>query len=107
MSEAMDLETVSTRSAEAGEAQIDAFISRMDTKRRDTEGERAEEELYAESVRRYNEQRHHMARLEWHAYHTGQAERHRRTLEELIARHEAAAERLLDEGRTGENTGAA
>jgi hypothetical protein len=46
---------ITTRSAEAAEAQIATFIERMDTKRRDTEGERLEEELYVQSVRRFNE----------------------------------------------------
>jgi hypothetical protein len=55
------------------------------------------EELWKESVRAYEEKRRQMARLEWHAFHCGQAERHRRTLEDLIAHHEAAAARLCED----------
>lgn len=55
-------------------------------------------EAWQESVRRFNEKRRQMERLEWHAFHCGQAERHRRTLQELISFHETQAERLLTEG---------
>jgi len=47
-------------------------------------------------VRAHNEKRRQIARLEWHAFHCGQAERHRRTLERLIAAHEDAAARLMN-----------
>ena len=58
-----------------------------------------EHELWRESTRAYEEKRRQMARLEWHAFHCGQAERHRRTLEELISYHEMRAQRLLTEGQ--------
>jgi hypothetical protein len=61
-----------------------------------------EEYLWQTSVARYNEQRRLQARYEWHLYHTAQAERHRRTLEELIARHEQAAAELLEHEPEGE-----
>jgi hypothetical protein len=86
---------VSTR----GDQQIDTFIDRADKKRREEEGERAREMLWKASVARHNEQRRLQARYEWHLHHVGQADRLRRTLEDLIAYHEAAAEKLLDEGR--------
>jgi hypothetical protein len=57
------------------------------------------EELWQASVDAYNEKRQQIARLEWHAFHCGQAERHRRTLEELISYHETRAQSLLTEGR--------
>lgn len=62
-------------------------------------GERAEEEAWKESVRRYDEKRRVQARYEWHLYHTSQAERHRRTLETLIAHHETRAAGLAKLGK--------
>ena len=50
--------------------------------------------MWRESTRAHEEKRRRVARLEWHAFHRGQAERHRRTLEGLISYHEAEAERL-------------
>ena len=82
---------------EAVEYELDAFISKRHEQRVKTEGERQEEEAWKESVRAYEEKRRQMARLEWHAFHCGQAERHRRTLEVLIEQHEAQAARLIDE----------
>ena len=52
------------------------------------------EQLWAESVRRFNEQRARELRTEWREYHRAAAERARRTLEALIAQHEAAARTL-------------
>lgn len=56
------------------------------------------EELYAESVRRYHGRRRKENRAAWYAYHADQAERLRRTMEPLIAFHEARAKELLEEG---------
>jgi ABC-type phosphonate transport system ATPase subunit len=56
------------------------------------------EEIWKESVRRYNARRRQELRSEWHVHHVGQAERLRRTLEMLIAFHEAEAERYLAKG---------
>jgi hypothetical protein len=57
------------------EAELDAFIER-----RSCQKDRDEEhELWRESTRAYEEKRRQMARLEWHAFHCGQAERHRAT----------------------------
>jgi hypothetical protein len=54
------------------------------------------------TVKAYNERERRQIRAEWYGWHCDQAERHRRTLEALIARHEAEAERLLeDEGEGG------
>jgi hypothetical protein len=55
-----------------------------------------EHELWRESVRAYEEKRRQMARLEWHAFHCGQAARHRAVLESLIAFHEEQAAKLMD-----------
>jgi hypothetical protein len=81
---------------ETAEATLDSFISKRHEKRVKAEGERAAEELYAESVRRYNAQQREELRAEWREYHRAAAERARRTLETLVAEHEAAAEKLLD-----------
>jgi hypothetical protein len=56
------------------------------------------EPSYVESVRRYNARRRAENLAAWSRYHRGQASRHRRTLEELIARHEREAEKLLEGG---------
>jgi hypothetical protein len=47
-----------------------------------------QEELWKASVRAYEHKRRQMARLEWHAFHCGQAARHRAVPESLIAHHE-------------------
>jgi hypothetical protein len=52
--------------------------------------------LWQESVKRYEEERLKVARLEWHAFHCGQAERHRATLQALIEHHESEAARLME-----------
>ena len=78
------------------EAELDAFIERRSRQKDPDE----EHELWRESTRAYEEKRRQMARLEWHAFHCGQAERHRRTLEELISYHEMRAQRLLTEGES-------
>jgi hypothetical protein len=80
--------------AEKVEKELDNLITRR-SKEKDVE---EQSKAWQESVRRFNEQRRQMARLEWHAFHCGQAERHRRTLRELINYHEMQAERLLTEG---------
>ena len=56
------------------------------------------EELYMESVRRFNERRQRENRLAWCEYHREAAERTRRTLEALIRDHEDEAEKLLEDG---------
>jgi hypothetical protein len=57
------------------------------------------EPFYMESVRRYNDRRREEMRAAWASYHEGQAERHRRTLQDLIAHHETQAAKLCeDEG---------
>jgi hypothetical protein len=75
------------------EKEIDQFISRRHDRRVKAEGER-EEEAWKESVRAYTARRSEEMRAAWCEYHQGQVTRHRAVLEALIARHEAAAERL-------------
>ena len=43
------------------------FIERRDDKRRQTEGERLEDDLWMESVARYNERERRQIRAEWTA----------------------------------------
>ena len=83
---------------EAVDRELTAFIEKHHEQRLKTEGERQEEEAWKTSVRVYEEKRRQIARLEWHAFHCGQAERHRRTLRALIAHHEMQAAKLC-EGR--------
>ena len=47
------------------EKELDAMIRRGDDKRRETEGERMERELWAESVERYNAEQRERHRAEW------------------------------------------
>jgi len=71
------------------EKELDAMIERRSRKGDVDPDER--EELWKASVRVYEEKRRQMARLEWHAFHCGQAERHRATLRALIEHHEEQA----------------
>jgi hypothetical protein len=84
---------VSSRSTEAAEAQIDAFISRMDTRRRDTEGERLTEELWVDSARRHAAKLREAARVEWTLYHEHMSLLHA----QLSQEHAAKAERLCED----------
>jgi DNA-binding SARP family transcriptional activator len=88
------LDTIRERSDEAAERQIDAFIERRSRKGETDPDER--EDLWVESVRRFNKQQRRQIRAEWYGWHCDQAERHRRTLAALIARHEHEAEKLLE-----------
>ncbi len=83
------------------EAELDHMIRRADERRRLTEGERAEHELWQESAERYNARQEREMRARWYGYHCEQADRHRRTLEALIAHHEEQAERLCEENGNG------
>jgi hypothetical protein len=55
-----------------------------------------ESELWRESAKRYEKKRRQAARLVWHAFHCGQAERHRVTLQALIEHHEEQAAKLME-----------
>jgi hypothetical protein len=76
------------------EKEINAMIERRSGQKDPDE----ESELWQESVKAYEEKRRQAARVEWHLHHMGQAERLRRTLEDLVAFHEAEAERCLPKG---------
>jgi hypothetical protein len=76
------------------EKQLDAMIQRRARKCDVDPDER--EELWKASIRAYEEKRRQMARLEWHAFHCGQAERHRATLKALIEHHQEQASKLME-----------
>jgi hypothetical protein len=81
---------------ETGEATLDSFISKRHDQRVKAEGERQAEEMWAESVRRYNAQQRERHRAEWYAYHAAQAERVERTAAQIAADHRAQAQKLLE-----------
>ena len=76
------------------EKELDTLIERRSRKGEVDPDER--EELWKQSVRRYNARRREEMRAAWTSYHEGQAERHRRTLQDLIAHHEAQAAKLCE-----------
>src|SRR5215218_1730248 len=82
-----------TAPGEAVEAELDRLIQRR-SRQKDPD---QESQLWRESVKRYEEKRRQMARLEWHLHHTAQAERLRRTLEALASHHEEQAARLCED----------
>jgi DNA-binding GntR family transcriptional regulator len=78
------------------------FIERRDDKRRQTEGERLEDDLWMETVKAYNERERRQIRAQWYGWHCDQAQRHRRTLAALIAHYEGEAQKLMeDHGQEG------
>jgi hypothetical protein len=81
---------------EAVEAGLEAFITRRHDYRVAKEGHRPSEEMYEESTKRYQEQMHATARVEWHLHHVSQAERLKRTLEALVEYREEQASELMD-----------
>jgi hypothetical protein len=74
------------------EKELDAMIERRARKGEVDPDER--EELWKESVRAYTARRREEMRAAWCEHHQGQAARLRTTLEALIARHQAEADRL-------------
>jgi hypothetical protein len=82
------------------EKELDAMIERRARKGEVDPDER--EELWRESVRRYNARRREEMRAAWGEYHRDQAQRHRRTLRDLIRHHEQRAEELCEEARHAE-----
>jgi hypothetical protein len=79
--------------SEALEAELNRLIQKRSSRQIDPD---EREELWKASVRAYEEKRRQMARLEWHAFHCGQAARHRATLQALIDHHEEQAAKLMD-----------
>jgi hypothetical protein len=89
------LDTAELNRAEMVEKELDAFIERRARKGETDPDER--EDLWVESVRRYQERERRQMRAKWHGWHCDQAERHRRTLAALIAHHEGEAKKLLED----------
>jgi hypothetical protein len=82
----------STAPGETVEAELNRLIERR-SRQRDAD---EENELWKESVRRYNDRKQQLLRNEWCEYHQGQAARLRAVFEPLIARHEEQAARLME-----------
>jgi len=78
------------------DAELDRLISRRASQDRRPDPDE-QEDLWADSVRRHHERRRRAVRAQWYGWHLDQAERHRRTLEELVVHHEAQAARLCEE----------
>jgi hypothetical protein len=82
---------------DAASERADIELDRLITKRHDPhDGDALLEPSYADSVRRYNAQRDEENRSLWREHHQEQAARLRAALEDLIARHEAAAASLRE-----------
>jgi hypothetical protein len=78
---------------------VDAELARLISKRASQDRRPDPDEqagLWKASVRAYTARRREEMRAAWASYHAGQAERHRRTLEDLITHHEQAAAKLMD-----------
>ena len=80
------------------------MIRRADERRRLSEGERREEELWRESERQYEAKRQAELVFAWVEYHEEAAARALANGEAIAARHRAQIEALLGPGRmSGEN----
>ena len=72
-------------------------LDRMIERRADREPDPDElEASYVESVRIFHARRRAANRAAWCDFHHSQAERHKRTLEGLVAHHKAEAEKYMD-----------
>ncbi len=85
-----------TRKDEAVDQELDRLISRRASQDRRPDPDE-QEELWKASVRAHNARIRAEHRAAWYGWHLDQAERHRRTLEDLIAHHETQAARLCRE----------
>jgi hypothetical protein len=84
--------------SEAVEHELNRLIERRHDHRTAEEWHKPSEELWQESVERYNAERDRQLRTEWTEYHRGQAVRLRAVLESLIRDHERNAEKYLAKG---------
>jgi hypothetical protein len=82
---------------QAVDLSLDRHIAHRHDQRVLDQGERAVEEVWQEQERRAREEQQRLNRVRWASYHRAQAERLRRTLEPLVAFHEARAARLETE----------
>ena len=83
--------------SEAVEHELNRLIEGRHDHRTAEERHKPSEELWQESVERYNAERDRQLRTEWTEYHQGQAERLKRTVGPLIAFHEERAAALLEQ----------
>jgi hypothetical protein len=83
------------------EHELNRLIERRHDQRTTQERHKPSEELWQESVERYNAERDRQLRTEWAEYHQGQAARHRAVLKALIAIHEARAAKLIEDEPKG------
>jgi hypothetical protein len=76
---------------------VDAELGRLIERRSSSEPDPDElEPGYMESVRRYHARIQEENKAAWCTFHQGQAERHRRALQELITYHETQLQKLLE-----------
>ena len=83
------------------EHELNRLIERRHDQRTAQERHKPSEELWQESVERYNAERDRQLRTEWAEYHQGQAARHRAVLKALIATHAARAAKLMEDEPEG------
>jgi hypothetical protein len=83
--------------SEAVEAELNRLIERRSCQKEPDEAS----ELWRESERAYEQKRRQKARFEWHAFHCGQAARHRPTLQALVEHHEEQAAKLMEDQPKG------
>jgi hypothetical protein len=81
--------------ADTVDAELDRLISKRASQDRRPDPDE-QEELWKASVRAYTSRRREEMRAAWASYHAEQAARHRRTLEDLIDRHETQAAKLCE-----------
>ena len=87
--------------SESVEHELNRLIERRHDHRTTEQRHRPSEELWQESVERYNAERDRQLRTEWAEYHQGQAARHRAVLNVPIATHEARAAKLMEDEPKG------
>jgi urease accessory protein UreF len=91
-----ELGEVDISRSEGVEQDLNRLIERRHDQRTAEEWHKPSEELWQESLDRYNAERDRQLRTEWAEYHQGQAERHRAILKGLVAHHEEQATKLMD-----------
>jgi hypothetical protein len=97
------LDTIRERSDEAAEAQLERFITGRHERRVADEGERAAEEMWRESVARYNEREREQNRWEWVRFFDRMAQSHARISEDYEARAQKLLEPELEPGEPGDD----
>jgi hypothetical protein len=96
-----EMREVNISRREGVEQDLNRLIERRHDQRTAEERHKPSEELWQESVERYNAERDRQLRIEWAEYHQGQVARHRAVLKALIATHEARAAKLMEDEPKG------